>query len=77
MQASFIYIRETPSLKDVERFSNYMHDSNIIMGDLNLDPNRDEDQKKLTILMGTNKKRVLHEVTTTRINQLDLSLIHI
>ena len=41
------------------------------MGDLNLDPNRDEDQKKLTILMGTSKKRVLHEVTTTRINQLD------
>ena len=45
------------------------------MGDLNLDPNRDEDQKKLTILMGTSKKRVLHEVTTTRINQLDHIII--
>ena len=75
LQASFIYIRETPMLKDVERFSKYMQDSNIIMGDLNLDPNRDEDHKKLTILIGTSKKRVLHEVTTTRINQLDHILI--
>ena len=74
-EASFTYIRETPTYKELESLTNYMMNSNIIMGDLNLDPNRDEDHKKLMLLTGTTKKRILHEVTTTRINQLDHIII--
>ena len=75
MKISFIYIRETPLQKDLERFSSYMKDSAVILGDLNLNATKDEDHKKLTLLMGTSKQRVLHEVTTTRINQLDHILL--
>ena len=75
IKASFIYIRETPTQKDLERFSKYMKDSTVILGDINLDANRDDDHKKLMLLMGTSMKRVLHEVTTTRINQLDHILL--
>ena len=45
------------------------------MGDLNLDANRDDDLRKLTVLLGNDKKRVLHEITTTRNNQLDHVLL--
>ena len=75
MKISFIYIRETPLQKDLERLSTYMKDSAVILGDFNLNANKDDDHKKLTLLMGTSMKRVLHEVTTTRINQLDHILL--
>ena len=70
---TFIYINRTPTFNEVERINQTTQYSNIIMGDLNLDPSRDdEDQRKMSILMGHHKKRVLHEVTSKRNNnQLD------
>ena len=42
------------------------------MGDFNLNPNDDDDHKKLATLSGSNKKRVLHEITYhTHNHQLD------
>ena len=42
------------------------------MGDFNLNPNDDNDHKKLATLSGNNKKRVLHEITYhTHNHQLD------
>ena len=41
------------------------------MGDLNLDPAREEDMKKLQKLCGPGRLRILNEHTTTRSNQLD------
>ena len=66
---TFIYINRTPTFNEIERINQTTQHSNIIMGDLNLDPSRDdEDHRKLTILMGHHKKRVLHEVTSKRNN---------
>ena len=71
LKISFIYIRETPSMRDVERINNTLQSANLIMGDLNLDPNRAEDYEKLAVLTGNFKRRVLHETTFRWGNQLD------
>ena len=71
LQISFIYIRETPSMRDIQRINKTLHSANLIMGDLNLDPNRDNDYEKLAVLTGNFKKRVLHETTFRWGNQLD------
>ena len=89
----FMYVRETPTLKDIERFVKDTKDLDILTGemleyiffiistaflltgDLNLDPERDDDMKKLTVLLANNKVRALKEVTTTRHNQLDHILV--
>ena len=71
----FMYVRETPTLKDIEGFVKDTKDLDMLTGDLNLDPERDEDMKKLTVLLANNKVRALKEVTTTRHNQLDHILL--
>ena len=71
----FMYIRETPTVKDVQGFVKDIKDLDVLAGDLNLDPERDEDMKKLTMLLANNKIRALYEVTTSRFNQLDHILL--
>ena len=72
----FMYIRETPSLKEVEGFVKDIKDLDILAGDLNLDPEREDDMRKLTVLLANNKTLALKEVTTSRNNQLDHILVN-
>ena len=72
---NFVYLRETPSMKEIQALRKYVSNSDITMGDLNLDPNRESDYSNLIYLLGNDKKRVLYEVTTTHINQLDHVII--
>ena len=74
-QVGFIYIRETPTFSDAERIAKDLTHLDIIMGDLNLNTNKDEDKKKLDKLISMDKERVLHEITTNSNNQLDHILI--
>ena len=67
----FVYIRETPDMKQLQALKEAFRNSDCIMGDLNLDPNREDDRKKLQQLCGPDKIRILHEHTTVRSNQLD------
>ena len=38
---------------------------------MNLDPNRESDKTILDLISNRGMKRILHEITTSRINQLD------
>ena len=71
----FMYIRETPTVKDVQGFVKDIKDLDVLAGDLNLDPERDDDMKKLIMLLANNKIRALNEITTSRFNQLDHILL--
>ena len=71
MQIGFLYIRETPTLTELETLIEAFRKSDCIMGDLNLDPSREEDMKKLQKLCGPGRLRILNEHTTARSNQLD------
>ena len=67
----FVYIRETPDMRQLQVLKEAFRNSDCIMGDLNLDPNREDDKKKLQQLCGPGRIRILHEHTTVRSNQLD------
>ena len=71
LKVSFVYLTETPTMKQLEKVMKQIESSNVIMGDFNLDPNRETDKTKLKLLEESGKRRVLFEITTTRINQLD------
>ena len=72
LKITFFYVREKPTLKDIERFNKTIQNSNIILGDFNLNPNDDKDHKRLAALTGNDKTRVLHELTYHTYNhQLD------
>ena len=75
LEVSFVYIRMTPTTKDSDLFKEYMRNSNVILGDLNLDPNKEADNRKLSHFLESDKKRALFEVTTNHGNQLDHILI--
>ena len=76
MKIGFVYIRETPNLDELEVLIEAFRHSDCIMGDLNLDPARDEDRKKLHKLCGPKRIMILKEHTTTRSNQLDHIIMH-
>ena len=67
----FVYIRETPTMEELRLLIDAFRNSDCIMGDLNLDPAREEDRSKLHKLCGPDRIRILQEHTTTRSNQLD------
>ena len=67
----FVYIRETPNMAKLEALMQAFRHSDCIMGDLNLDPAREEDKIKLQKLCGPERIQILQEHTTTRSNQLD------
>ena len=70
----FVYIRETPTLSDVDKIFKDIKDLDVVMGDFNLNMDKDEDKRKMDKFL-TNKERILHELTTARNNQLDHILI--
>ena len=71
LDASFVYINKTPTKSDLDKLSETLDSSHLVMGDLNLDMDRAEDQGKLNSLCGESKRRVLSEITTNQLNQLD------
>ena len=72
---AFVYVRKTPSEAETYRLEKFLKPFHLVMGDLNLDAQRSEDDKKLKILCETRKK-VLNEITTIRFNQLDHILLN-
>ena len=66
-------MRETPTVEQIKHLIRDFKNIDLVMGDLNLDPNREPDSDKLQILC-QQRKRVLTEITTTRFNQLGKSL---
>ena len=75
MKVAFIYIRETPTQDQIRRLKSDLSNIDLVMGDLNLDPNKSTDSNKLEDLC-TDRSKVLNEITTTRFNQLDHILLN-
>ena len=71
LEASFVYINKTPTRCDMDKLCETVDSSHLVLGDLNLDMDRDGDQGKLDKLCGDSKKRILKEITTDNFNQLD------
>ena len=76
ISAVFIYIRETPSKKDIETILKYCNDCDIWFGDLNLNPREPAQKKLLSVLCGKDKFLALEEVTTDNFNQLDHIIVN-
>ena len=75
LNAAFIYIRETPTQDQVNMLIKDLERTDLVMGDLNLDPNRSKDLGKLKMLC-SERTRVLNEITTKWFNQLDHILLN-
>ena len=71
----FVYIRETPTKEEAKLIQYTFRNCSLIMGDINLDPNRSADVEKLTMICGLTLTRILHEPTTLNYNQLDHVII--
>merc|ERR1712002_487291 len=76
LKRAFVYIRETPTKDEIQILKKDFTNIDLVMGDINLDPNRSDDLKKLDYLC-SERKRVLTEVTTIRFNQLDHVLLNV
>ena len=79
LETAFVYVRETPTLDEIKMLKQDFINTDLVMGDLNLDPNRSSDLKKIDYLcsQSSKRKRVLTEVTTTRFNQLDHVILNV
>ena len=75
LKSAFIYTRHTPTKKQVNDIVQDLSNIDLIMGDLNLDPRKQEDRAKLDMLC-KNREMVLNETTTIRFNQLDHILLN-
>ena len=75
ISVSFIYVRKTPDIEDIKRIKKYSYETEVLMGDLNINMNISEQKKLMTMLCDTGKKNVLNDVTTDKLNQLDYILI--
>jgi sentrin-specific protease 1 len=71
LDASFVYINKTPTRFDLDKLVETLDSSHLVMGDLNLDMDRDGDQGKIDKLCSDRKRRILKEITTDQFNQLD------
>jgi len=74
LRAAFVYVREKPGREYINIMKRDFKDFDLIMGDLNLDRQNKEDEKKLSSLI-EHRSSVLKEVTTIRLNQLDHILL--
>ena len=75
LQASFVYINRTPLDSEVARLCDVCKNSDLIVGDLNLDFARVADQKNLSDICGEKRVRILEELTTDQHSQLDHILL--
>ena len=70
IRVGFIYARQTPTQEEIKQMKKDYLECHLLMGDLNLDSNREADSQKLKSLL-VERSNVLNEVTTTRFNQID------
>ena len=70
LKAAFVYVREKPTGEYIKILKNDLKYVDAIYGDLNLDPQLNQDRLKLDSL-SEHRSIVLTEVTTVRFNQLD------
>ena len=75
ISASFVYVRKTPSLADIKKIKHYTFESEVMMGDLNINTNVEEHKTLMDTLCSCGKSRFLNEVTTNQLNQLGHILI--
>ena len=75
LKAAFVYIRETPTQIQINRLKSDLSEIDLLIGDLNLDPNRSRDSAKIEDLCA-DRSKVLNEITTSRFNQLDHILLN-
>merc|ERR1712208_232464 len=47
LETTFVYVRETPTLDEIKMLKQDFVNTDLVMGDLNLDPNRSSDLKKI------------------------------
>ena len=66
MKIAFVYIRETPPQEEIKLLKRDLLSTDLVMGDLNLDPNRSNDAGKLETLC-SRKTKVLSEQATGKI----------
>ena len=75
LDVAFVYYRKTPTKTDVEKLTTMVKHCDLVIGDLNLDNNREGDREKLKILCEEKRCRLLNEITTSNFNQLDHVII--
>ena len=71
LDAAFVYYRKTPAKTDVKKLATLVKHCDLVIGDLNLDNNREGDKEKLELLYEEKRCRLLNEITTSNFNQLD------
>lgn len=75
LNCAFVYMRKTPTKDELNFMVENLSLIDLVMGDLNLDTNRKDDDRSLQSLC-SERSRVLNEVTTSRFNQLDHVLLN-
>ena len=75
LSVSFIYIRKTPVLEDLDRMKKYSFEAEVLMGDFNINGNNKEQKTLMSKICADGKRSVLNDVTTDQLNQLDYILI--
>ena len=75
-QIIFLYVRETPNKKDTLAIADRCKDSDVIMGDLNLNPIKLDEKQKIKTVGGESRCMALNEKTTKLHHQLDHVLIN-
>ena len=76
LELAFLYIRQTPSVTDIEKIIKYCQHSSAILGDFNLNPRKPAEKKLLDLICGEDKFLALNEITRENNNQLDHILIN-
>ncbi len=68
---SFVYCRTTPSTAETEWIKKMTNNIQYLMGDLNLEPTKHDQNNKLQTICNRSKKSLLKEITTKNGVQLD------
>ena len=77
MKFGFIYSKSSPNEDEIKYLQKALNSCDVIMGDLNLSHRKKEDQQKLDILCGKEKRNMLNEITRSiSNNQLDYVLVN-
>ena len=74
-QFVFLYIRETPNETETRDMSNKFKNMDGIIGDLNLDPQSENENNRIKTLCRDSKVMSLKEITTVNFKQLDHILL--
>merc|ERR1711867_425740 len=57
LESAIVYVRETPDIDEIKVLKRDLTNADLIMGDLNLDPNRSSDLKKIEYLCSQSSKK--------------------